>query len=233
MKRVDFASEALDRCIAEAAEAMLASLPEPGDCRHEFSAAFEAGMEPLLTKARRRSFWQRLARSAAAVLAAVLLGSGVFLSFNGEARAEFFSWVRELYESSIVYRFLDPYDPEAVLPEVEFGWLPEGYAEAVSDGDETMRIFVFEYRDEEKKPFIFEYYVMNSGTKSTLAFDEGYQHEDTYVNGYPGDWYLSASSTDSNELIWFDEENNTMFRLSAYLCESVMLHIAESIILTE
>lgn len=226
--------DALSRCVCEAAEAMLAALPYPKDCDHVFSPAFEAKMDALCAKVRRREQWQHLARSAAAVFLAVVLGSWVFLSTNTQARAEFFSWVRELYESSIVYRFLEPYDPEAVLPEVEFGWLPEGYAEVSNYLDNDSYVSMWSDSDDERSGFILICHIMHSNTHATLLFnDNEYQYKTVQVNGSDADIYICLDGSEANELIWFNKEQNIIFYLSAYLGESVMLHIAESIILTE
>jgi hypothetical protein len=46
-----------------------------------------------------------------------------------------------------------------------------------------------------------------------------------------GQFYLSADSTETNELIWFDEKQGVVFELAGYLEKPVMLNIAESIYL--
>ena len=63
--------EALYAAATEAAEKFLSTLPDRADCVHDFSPDFEARMEPLLRRQRRRRPWRALL-----AVAAVLLGAG-------------------------------------------------------------------------------------------------------------------------------------------------------------
>ena len=89
-------------------EAMLASLPEPEDCTHEFSPEFERSMERLIQKTKRRAHVRRCLRSIAVAALAVVIGLSAWLAVDTEAQAAVVEWVRTAYEDSIVYEFFHP-----------------------------------------------------------------------------------------------------------------------------
>ena len=89
--------EALRQAAAEASDCLVRSLDEAGIPVHNFSARFERKMRRLIRRTRHPAAYRALVRVACAFLA-FLLGSGVFLAVNPEARAAFFGWVRTQYE---------------------------------------------------------------------------------------------------------------------------------------
>ena len=105
MSELLFSQQALQRAAASARQSMLDALPPPAQCEHAFSAAFQGKMERLLARARRREWARRAARRAALFFLAALMGVSAWLAVDTQARAAFISWVREVYEEHIVYRF--------------------------------------------------------------------------------------------------------------------------------
>ena len=119
--------EALRQAAAEASDCLVRSLDEAGIPVHNFSARFERKMRRLIRRTRHPAAYRALVRVACAFLA-FLLGSGVFLAVNPEARAAFFGWVRTQYERLFVYDVANTGE-QTELPEYTLGWLPEGYEE--------------------------------------------------------------------------------------------------------
>ena len=102
-----FTDGELQEAARKVRQAMLESLPEEDKVPHHFSPAFQEKMGPLLKKAQRMErtrTWKR--RTAAAVLV-FLLGTGAWLAGDSGARAAVLSWVREVYENSVLYRFFN------------------------------------------------------------------------------------------------------------------------------
>ena len=100
--------EMLARAAKSVGETMLASLPDPEDCRHAFSPEFERSMERLIQKAKRKTRIRRCLQSIAVAALAVVIGLSAWLAVDTEARAAMVEWVRTVYEDSIVYEFFHP-----------------------------------------------------------------------------------------------------------------------------
>ena len=123
-----FTDDRLRQAAQEAGAILDGSLPAPEDCPHTFSLPFQAKMAKLLRR-HKRAPARRAMRRVACLALVCLLGSGVFLTTNAQAREAFFGWVREISENVIHYAFSgtpspakNPEDFRYVLPEV-----PEGY----------------------------------------------------------------------------------------------------------
>lgn len=56
--------------------------------------------------------------------------------FNVEARAAFFGWFKEIYQTYFVYRFEDKSTTEEDVVSYHLTWLPEGYTEVFNDETE-------------------------------------------------------------------------------------------------
>lgn len=172
-----------------------------------------------------------LSERAAVLLLAVLLGASVWLGADTQARAAFFGWVRDVYETHIVYRFTGEKSSE-FLPYYTLGWLPEDYREVSADRNgDTMNILYVDANNSEEG-LIFSYYRMHSGMLLELVEPMGEGREIT-VHGLSGYFHHAVKDGSTNELIWVDEERKIVFSLSAFLSEDDMLHIAESAFLEE
>ena len=85
--------EMLARAAKSVGETMLASLPDPEDCRHAFSPEFERSMERLIQKAKRKTRIRRCLQSIAVAALAVVIGLSAWLAVDTEARAAMVEWV--------------------------------------------------------------------------------------------------------------------------------------------
>lgn len=228
MAKVKFTDEALERAATAVGEAMLAALPGRDACGHVFSPGFERKMAALVEREKRRGRTRKLVQRAAAVILAVLVGLGGWLAVDQEARAAFFGWVREVYETHIVYRF-NGEASAGELPVYRIGWLPEGYEEVSSAGTDTMWGYV--YRDQDTD-LTFMYHFMSEGEAGRLSGVDS-EGEPLEVNGHSGHFYIGTEESPSNALIWVDEDQDILFMLSGLLSCEDMLHIAEGIYLED
>lgn len=97
--------EMLKKATAEADQAIRDSLPAPAECEHEFSPSFQRKMRRTFRKAKYPVIY-KLPKYAACFVLVVVLASSTWLTVDAEARAAFFAWVREQYETFIEYRFV-------------------------------------------------------------------------------------------------------------------------------
>ena len=183
-------------------------------------------MEKLLRTTKHPQL-RRVLQNIAAILLAVLVGAGVWLTVDTTARAAFFHWVREVYETHIVYRFGGE-APAGVLPEYRPGWLPDGSREVSAVGDQHSQNIL--YRDETasgKNSLIFSY----DRTYEEMSLRiSGYSAVlDIQVNGMPGHFYTAPDGSGSCGLVWVDRNTGIVFELSSFLSMEDMMHIAESL----
>lgn len=232
MSQTILSDEALQQAAASVRQSLLDSLPPPFQCEHEFSDTFQAKMKRMIARYNLRRTVCQAARRVAAVFLAALIGAGVWLAVDAEARAAFSSWVREVYEEHIVYRFFG--EPAAKeLPAYRITWLPDGYEEVdIFDSGETYNV-LYQKGDDLMSAFIFDYRFVQSGTLSVMEIDNAsYIHKIIDMNGVQADFYEALIPNETNNLIWVDEDVVVVFELNGFLDESVMMHIAESIVLT-
>ena len=212
-------------------ESMLKALPEPEECKHEFSARFEKKMQKLLQKEQRRQTFAAVRRWAAAIILLLLVSGGTILTVDAEARASFFDWVREVYENSIVYRFFNEPQEEA-LPTYELGWVPEGYELVDLYQDDTLYSAVYQIGDDKNCAFILDYsYAQNGSLLQVWGEETEYKVKEVRVNGMMAEFYLALDEAEPNTLVWIDDKAQIIFSINGYLNESDMLHIAENMFL--
>jgi len=212
-------------------QSMLDALPEPEACTHEFSAQFQEKMKRLFVKDRTLNAFATIRRFAAAVILLLILGAAAVLAVDTEARANFFDWVRKLYENSIVYEFFGG-APEEGLPDYELGWVPEGYEAVDVYRDEMMYSAIYMKVDDPDAVFVFECQFVHAGVITELIGDMSkYEYHQVEVNGRVAEFYLALADTETNHLIWVDEGKQIQFSIIGYLGETEMLHIAEELFL--
>lgn len=222
---INLTDDLLRAAAADVRTAMLDALPAPEECSHTFSPQFERKMQKLI---RQQKAGYRLLRQVAAVFLALLVGSGVWLMVDTEAKAAFIHWVRTVYENSIVYRFFGSDTPEVELTNYRPAWLPEGYVETMVIAEDSISLLV-EYRNDENDVIYFHCFPMNDSVVTSIIPNGKITSEDVAVNGMYGTVYYPENMDESNEMIWFNEELHIAYGLSSYLEKSVMLHIAESV----
>ncbi|MDO4316099.1 MAG: DUF4367 domain-containing protein [Oscillospiraceae bacterium] len=216
----------LRQSAAVARDAMLASLPEPEDCPADCSPRLLRRLDRLLRRQRHPVFYGAVRQIAACFLAVLVLGGG-WLAVDSEARAGFFQWARQVYETQIVYRFAGEPAAGGVY---RLGWVPEGYTEMVVHDDPILSSIIYVNADE--KLLGFDYGPMQEGSTLYVVNTDQATMYPVEINGIPGEFYVYDNDT-SNALVWLDETSGMCFSISGFLDESDMLHMAESIYLKE
>ena len=90
---------------------------------------------------------------------------------------------------------------------------------------------------ENAEEIIFWQFQLSKSTGRVVGFfydnifyikQDNYYIEPVLVNGQPGEIYTSIDGTESNCIVWCDENNHLMFYLSAYLEPEVLINYAEN-----
>ena len=212
-------------------ESMLDALPEPEACTHEFSAQFQEKMDRLLARDRLLNAMATVRRWVAAIILMILFGATTVLAVDSEARASFFDWVRKLYENSIIYEFFGK-APEDGLPSYEMGWVPEGYEMVDEYRDNIGHSVVYQKGEDEAAVFVLNYHLRQEGEIYEIILDkEKYETSQVIINGQNGDLYLALDGTETNQLVWIDDERGIIFSLNGFLNQQDIMHIAEGLFL--
>ena len=197
MGKVLITDYALEQAAASVSEAMLKAIPSAEECRHEFSPEFEAKIQKLQEKERQHTHRRSIARRVAAVILAIVLGAGVWLATDSQARAAVAKWFREVYETHIVYRFTGE-TPSGELPTYKPTWIPDGYEEVTVVGTETIQTLVYQKGED---AFTITYYWMSEDRIAQFIGTDG-EGKLISVGRNQGHYYPHASADTTNDLIW-------------------------------
>ena len=224
MGKILITDHALEQAAASVSKAMLNAIPSAEECRHEFSTEFEAKIQQLQEKERRNTHRRSIVRRVAAVFLAIVLGAGIWLATDSQARAAVAKWFREVYETHIVYRFTGE-APGGELPIYKPTWIPDGYEEGAVVGTETVQTLVYQKGED---AFTITYYWMSEERIGELIGTDG-EGKAVSVKGNQGYFYPAAGEGSTNDLVWVDERANIQFGISAYLAEEDIMRMAESL----
>ncbi len=229
MAKYSFTDKELSYASAYVANAMLASLPAPGYCCHRFSSEFERKMALLCAKVKRRAAVISFFRAAAAVFLCILIGAVSWLAVDVDARAAVQKWVSEIFDDHVVYRFEG--DADSKLPVYEITWLPEGFELMESHATPTHSSVYFS--DSNGNLLSIRYGIMHDGIIIEF-FDPTHENqaetfacENVSINGMDGKFYSKGSGSNTNNLIWFDNNLGIYFSINSSLNKSVIMHIAQ------
>lgn len=174
---------------------------------------------------KKQIIWPRVRSAAACFLLAVLLTGSAILTFSVEARAAFFGWVREQYENFYVY-FFEGETAVADPVKYELGWLPDGCVYVTTIENESGEIFI--YTDERDTLIRFSY--ERAADSSMLSVDvAGNETIPVKINGCPGEISMSPSEDETDQIIWIDNETNTLFLISGHFDQEIFIRMAESV----
>ena len=220
----------LKEAAAQAVDAMLQAMPSPSACDHAFSPEFISRMEPLIQQGRSASKKRRLWPRVAAVIAAVLLSLGTWLTVDVEAREVLFGWVKEVYDWCVNYRFFSKEPATAIAP-YEPSWIPEGFSLTYTSDQELGGVLVYSNK-KTGQTLVFGYDKMSDSVVIGFGGDLS-QHETLTVQGLHADFYHAAGDSTANNLIWFDESAGVVFTITGDVEKDVILHMAESVSLAD
>ena len=207
---------------------MLSALPEPKDCRGEFSSTFE---EKILLLQQREEKYKAKRQSVKRVLAAIFalfIGISLLLVTNTKVRASVVAWIKQTFEHFTSYRFEQPQNDS--LPEYKLTWIPDGYDMVFEDIVSHAHTMVFQRGENPKDSFTLDYcFVQSESSLNIHTFNDYYDVETVSVNEFSGELYLSHDASKSHGLIWYDEETGVVFTITAFLQPEDILHIAEGL----
>ena len=192
---------------------------------HDFSPEFERNMQKLVRRAN-HPIRYRVARTAACLILAALLSGCAVLAVNSEARAAFTGWVREVYESSFVYRFpeTDPGPSAHVL--YRPAYVPAGFQTEEEIVMHDMMTLI--YHNDARERIFFSSSSGGASPVLQIVRDGTETYKQVSVNGMPAELYLDQDEGEANILIWTDEEG-AVFWISSALDETELIKIAESV----
>ena len=215
--------EALRQAAAEANDCLVRSFDELDIPVHNFSARFERKMRRLIRRTHHPAAYRALVRVACAFLA-FLLGSGVFLAVNPEARAAFFGWVRTQYERLFVYDVANTGE-QTELPEYTLGWLPDGYEKFENYRDSQFEWIIYANDDGQEISFLYSFdnLHMNSVHDQVIS---------TSVSGQPAELYHSENVYEQNNIVWSNSPDNIIFSISGCFDDYILIKMAENVVIS-
>lgn len=192
--------------------------------QHVFSPEFEKKMEKLIRKAKHIFLYQTLRRIASVALA-LLIGASAWLAIDVNARAAFFGWVKETYETYFVYHHDQGANVNVDPVEYRPAWLPEGYSEFAVN-DTGARVMVAYINDDEKILRV-NYILQNpDGTDWFIDVSQA-EIKDVLVNGNQAEIFIAEAENGANAIAW--TTNDAAFYVTGFLSEADLVAIAESV----
>lgn len=215
----------LRRAAARSSEEFTAQLEEGYDPQHphEFSPAFQSRMHRLMQRAA-HPFAHRAFRRVAAVFLALLLVGSTWLATDVKARSAFIGWVTEVGEHSYLFRFEGNYAYEPA--EYCLGYVPEGYGVSETDYNEQYGGSIL-CRNDTDFYLLFDYLFASEGSGTGLYSEADATKIPIEVNGMKGTYIQESDDTHSNVIFWFDEQG-TMFTVMGFFVKDELLRMAES-----
>lgn len=219
--------EALRAALEEVDDAILASLPDPSACEHQFSARFEKRIQKVRRRARHPIAYKALRQAACFLLAILILFSSIMV-FSAEARAAVVDWIKEQFETFYHYFFAGETSSETdERSEYELGWVPDGYMLVNSQAVENRVTLIYLNNDGLLIQFSYLY---GDSSAPMFADKDNYTKLNAYVCNMPADIYLSQISTSSNGIVWTEPSGDVLFCISAFADESELIKLAESVL---
>lgn len=218
--------ERLRKAAQKVEESMLASLPEPEECEATFSPEFERKMKKLIRRTG-HPVRHRIMKAVACFLLVVLVGGGSVLTLSAEARAAFVGWVKEVYETQVVYRFFKTSEENSDNIVYRPSWVPLDYqmvSESLSDDFSTIV-----YRNNSGKLAVFTFFKNTSSPVFQIEQDGTEIRSQVHVNGIPAELYLDQDEGETNILIWMNESEGAGFCISASFSDVELIRMAESV----
>lgn len=204
------------------------SLPQASECKHTFSVRFQENIGRLVEQYdRRRTILHR--KRFLSVVAACFLAFLLWLAVDTGIRASVIGWIKEIYDKVIIYHMSGT--GENSVSSIGFPqWIPEGYVQEEESRTEQHCYLRFQATDNLDKGFIVEYRALadGEGNLELLVGTEAYEHQFVFINEFHGELYICSDGTDTNNLIWIDEERNALFSINGTLTADELIRIAES-----
>ncbi len=192
--------------------------------QHIFSAQFEKRLRRLKRRADHPVFY-RIMRRAAAIVLAILMTGGAWIAVDAEARAAFVGWVREIGETYVTYIFGTKMPAGAGELDYRPTWLPDGYTELYYDDSEDT-VFVA-YANSAGQMMNFSYIHAPDETKWVVDRNSAVITQ-VKVNGGTATLFHSTAPNNTSAIMW-STADHTAFFVSAFLEDTELIRIAESV----
>lgn len=192
------------------------------------SDLFGKKIKKLFRQAKHPYFYKAMRRTASIFLAAVLAGS-MYLAVDTEARAAFLSWIKDVYEHSIVYRVM-PKSTAKALPQCELTWLPDGYDEPDIYKDDTMYTALYKNQVTGNDLIIF-YCLLDDETQTEFFTTQ--QPEYLLVSGTVAEFYGPSDDSTSSSLLWIDNNFGVLCTINGIASKETLVRIAENLYLID
>lgn len=176
-----------------------------------------------------RPIWKKAFRAVAAFLMICSLAFGTLMVASPSARAAVLQWVREWYETHILYRYSGEV-ASTEMPQYGISALPDNYIEI--DRSELSDYVSVTYQNKDGKALYLDYSLMHQGSASDFVTDDMVVSDIT-VNGYIGQLFLSQIPEQTNAVTWADTDKNIQFTVDGFADEAGLLHMAESVYLVK
>ncbi len=190
---------------------------------HVFSARFEAKMETLLRRAK-RSGRQRVLRTAAAILLALLLTGAAWLAVDTDARAGFIGWIKELFGREYTYDYTSDAPADVVEAEYELSWVPEGYTLFTVIGTPDNPLYV--YQNPEEIRFQFSYITQPNGVSWLIDVDNT-ESQHVMIHNFTADLFIGKNGYGDSSIVW--EQDGYAFYVTGVLSKADLIQIAEGV----
>lgn len=225
MSKKELTDSMLQASAKRVRNSMLAALPEPESCQHNFSHKFELRMQQLIKQNRKGMIFSHICRNIAAILVFCFMGTFMWFISASEAQADFIKWIRELFSGTAVYQFFGE-DLQKELPEYSFSWLPDGFSQEVAENDPDFAVIVA--TDSDGNAFVLEYHYMDEGSNLTESAEGDLIIKTVTVHELPAHFYSDSVNEAPSELVWM--ENDIVLRLSSNMEEEIIMAVAENIV---
>lgn len=194
------------------------------ECQQKPSPDFDRKMKKLQRRADHPLLYRSLYKIATIVLV-LLISGGTWIAVDAEARAAFLGWVKEIYETYFVYRIENSDSSIPANSDYRPTWLPDGYTESIIDSTGSTVMIIYTNADNQMLTFRYTY----SPDEIDWFVDvEQAQIKTTTVNGYSAD-ILVAENVDCANVIMWTIDDRCAFYISAFLSESELVQMAESV----
>lgn len=217
---------------AEARDIWLDTLPSDENLpAAPFSKSFERKMRKLIKQQRRTPRTNQILRylkhTAAAVLVIAVFTFGGLMTVEAY-REKVIEIVIQVFEEFTQYRFSSSDSEQAdreplELPEIQFGYIPEGMQETENSTNPTGRLQIT-YEDNQN--YFFEFSVMQivNGDYDMILDTENSDYYEGTINGCEA--YFNTKNGDSS-IMWIDE--NIVYDLYGNIDMSELKAVAENI----
>lgn len=198
----------------------------------ETSPRFQRQIKKMLAnpnawaKQRRRPLWEQCLRRVAMLLLVCSITLGAMMTISQTVRATVIKWVMEWYDTQIIYRFFGESTSDE-MPSYDITKLPTGYKKT-EETRELVDTMIVIYENEDDDTIYFEYSRMRDGMVLGIS-TENMEIYEINIHKFPGHFYKSTNPTESNTLIWLDEQKEIQFIIDSYCDKDELLEMARSV----